>query len=140
MIGKTFSASVLCFSLMLVTLQPSAAELDESAFRDIYDAWSTADIDKLMGYFSDDIVYSDVPMGTRNEGTEAVRAFAMAFFKNYAGVKLLPASITVGTNSAAVEWVMSGGTGDEAWSIPGVCVFEMKDGKITRATDYWDKE
>ena len=53
---------------------------------------------------------------------------------------LLHAGQEVLSGRAAVEWVMSGGTGEEAWSVRGVCVLETREGKISRATDYWDKK
>ncbi|MCA9233561.1 MAG: hypothetical protein KDA57_23175, partial [Planctomycetales bacterium] len=56
------------------------------------------------------------------------------------GVKITPTSILVGDTSAAVEWTMSAGEGDEAWSVRGVAILNHAGGKITRATDYWDAE
>ncbi len=114
--------------------------ISEADLRAYYEAWSKGDVDKVMSYFSDDIVYADVATGANNSGREAVRAFAQKFVDENPGVALTASSVTVAAKSAAVEWVMSGGTGDEAWSVPGVCVFKIADGKITHATDYWNKE
>ncbi len=99
-----------------------AAEIDDAGVRAYYDAWSRGDVDAIMGYFSDDIVYADVATGAHERGTEAVRAFAQKFVDGNPGVTLEVASVTIGPKSAAVEWVMKGGSGDEAWSVPGVCV------------------
>ena len=104
-----------------------------------YEAWTQQDVDAIMGYFTEDIVYEDVATGKLNTGTEAVRGFVQGFADNYKGVSLVPASVVIGHGGGAVEWVMSGGTGDEAWSIRGACVLDTRDGKISRATDYWDK-
>jgi len=129
---------------LLLTFAPlgflSAAEMNEDAMKAYYAAWTSGDVDTIMGYFSDDIVYSDIPTGKHASGREAVRAFVQNFVDNYAGVKLTAATVTIGATSAAVEWVMSGGSGEEAWSVPGMCAFQLKDGFITSATDYWHKQ
>jgi steroid delta-isomerase-like uncharacterized protein len=135
-------AKILVVGLMLVSPMGivGATELDEDKMQAYYAAWSNGDVEAIMGYFGEDIVYADVPTKAKYSGSEAVRAFVQKFSEDYAGVKLTAASITIGTSSAAVEWVMSGGEGDQAWSVPGVCVFKLKNGLITSATDYWHKE
>jgi len=118
----------------------AANTINDESMQSYYVAWTKGDVDGVMSYFTDDIVYSDVATGARSSGTTEVRAFVQKFVDNYAGVKLAVASITIGESSAAVEWVMSGGTAEEAWSIPGVCVFKIVDGRFSSATDYWNKE
>ena len=117
----------------------SETEISKADIEAYYEAWTQQDVDAIMGYFTEDIVYEDVATGKLNTGTEAVRGFVQGFADNYKGVSLVPASVVIGHGGAAVEWVMSGGTGDEAWSVRGACVLDTRDGKISRATDYWDK-
>ena len=118
----------------------SDTEINKANIETYYEAWTQGDVDTIMGYFTDDIVYEDVATGALNTGAEAVRGFAQGFADKYKGVSLVPASVVIGHGGAAVEWVMSGGTGEEAWSVRGVCVLETRKGKISRATDYWDKK
>ena len=118
----------------------AANTINDESMQSYYAAWTKGDVDGVMSYFTDDIVYADVATGARSSGTTEVRAFVQKFVDNYAGVKLAVASITIGESSAAVEWVMGGGTAEEAWSIPGVCVFKIVDGRFSSATDYWNKE
>jgi steroid delta-isomerase-like uncharacterized protein len=117
-----------------------ANTVSEESMQSYYAAWTKGDVDAVMAYFTDDIVYADVATGASSSGMTDVRAFVQKFVDNYAGVKLTAASITIGKSSAAVEWVMSGGSGEEAWSVPGVCVFKVVDGRFSSATDYWNKE
>ena len=91
----------------------SAAEMTAEKMRSYYAAWSAGDVDTIMSFFSDDIVYADVPTKASHAGNAAVRAFVQKFANDYAGVKLSAASITIGESSAAVEWIMSGGEGAE---------------------------
>ena len=136
-------SKTLIFILFLTLCHASYGNSDgitDQTMRDYYAAWAVGDVDRIMSYFTADIVYSDKATGAHNEGADEVRAFVKKFFDDYAGVSIATASITVSPNNAAVEWVMSGGEGDDAWSIPGVCIFDIKDGKLSRATDYWNKE
>lgn len=118
----------------------TAADVNEDWMRAYYAAWTKGDVDAVMGHFSKEIVYADVATGDRAAGTQEVRAFVQKFVDTNPGVELTTASITIAKSSAAVEWVMSGGSGDEAWSVPGVCIFQLDNGRISRATDYWNKE
>ena len=118
----------------------SDTEINKANIESYYEAWTQGDVDTIMSYFTDDIVYEDVATGSLNTGAAAVRGFAQGFADNYKGVSLVPTSVVIGHGGAAVEWVMSGGTGEEAWKVRGVCVLETREGKISRATDYWDKK
>jgi hypothetical protein len=86
-----------------------ANTVSEESMQSYYAAWTKGDVDAVMAYFTDDIVYADVATGASSSGMMDVRAFVQKFVDNYAGVKLTAASITIGKSSAAVEWVMSGG-------------------------------
>ncbi len=127
-----FAAS-LAFSSMIMALE-------EAAVRDYFKGWDTGDIGKVMSYFTTDIVYEDVPKAEIAKGTDAVKSFVEKFFTDYAGTRLAVDSITVGKKGAAAEWTMSGGSGEEAWSIRGASVMEHKGGKISKVTDYWDNK
>ena len=107
--------------------------------RDYFSGWDTADIEKVMSYFSADIVYEDVPKAQLAAGTDAVKAFVQQFYTDFAGARLAVESVTIGKKGAAAEWIISGGSGDEAWSVRGASIMEHKGGKISKVTDYWDK-
>ena len=92
-----------------------------------------------MGYFSTDIVYEDVPKAEIAKGPAEVKAFVEKFFTDFAGARLAVSSVTVGETGAAAEWIISGGSGEDAWSVRGASVMEHAEGKISRVTDYWDK-
>ncbi|MDA0823674.1 MAG: nuclear transport factor 2 family protein [Proteobacteria bacterium] len=138
---RKFMIATACVVLLMGLVSPvSAGSVTEDSIRAYYAAWTSGDVDKIMAYFNDSIVYADMATGARSSGTTAVREFVQKFVDGYPGVQLVPASITIGPASAAVEWVMSGGSGSEAWSVPGVCVFNLDGEKFSTATDYWNKE
>ena len=128
---------ILLASLMGVS--SIATALEESAVRDYFAGWDTADITKVMSYFSADIVYEDVPKAEIAKGTSEVKVFIGKFFTDFAGARLAVESVTVGESGAAAEWTISGGSGEEAWSLRGASVMKHKNGKISKVTDYWDK-
>jgi steroid delta-isomerase-like uncharacterized protein len=124
----------------MLTAAAGAAELTEAHVKAYYAAWSSGKVDTVMTCFAPDIVYEDVATGDLAKGTDAVRAFAKKFLEGTPGVKVEPTSILIGPASAAVEWTMSAGTGEEAWQVRGAAILEHADGRITRATDYWNAE
>jgi steroid delta-isomerase-like uncharacterized protein len=123
-----------------LALPAGAADLGEQQIRAYYTAWSSGDLDGLMSYFAEDAVYEDVATGDLSTGKANVRIFAAKFLEDTPGVRVVPTSVLVGDGAAAVEWTMSAGAGDEAWSVRGVAIIKHAGGKITRATDYWNKE
>ena len=134
---KTTISSIILTVLIATPLTTIA--LEESAVRDYFTGWDTGDIVKVMSYFSADIVYEDVPKAEIAKGTAEVKAFVGKFFTDFAGARLAVNSVTVGQSGAAAEWTISGGSGEEAWSLRGASVMEHANGKISRVTDYWDK-
>ena len=137
----TFKNKLSLLALVAVLSAPvGAAEIDEARIKAYYAAWSGGNLDTLMGYFAPNAVYEDVATGDLSTGTDAIRAFAKKFLEATPGVKVEPTSILIGTESAAVEWTMSAGTGAEAWSVRGVAMLKHEGGQITRATDYWNAE
>ena len=134
------SAYLLLSVGMLVSPLSLAGGLSNEQINAYYEAWSSGNDDTVMSYFADSIVYEDVATEKVSSGPTEVRAFATKFLDSAPGVKITPTSILVGDTSAAVEWTMSAGEGDEAWSVRGVAILNHAGGKITRATDYWDAE
>lgn len=131
----TLLSVVLGLSL---TAAGQAAELTERDIRNYYQAWSDGDVDALMAYFAETIVYEDVATGDLARGRDEVRKFAATFLAETPGVKVTPTRVLVGKDGAAVEWTMGAGEGDDAWSVRGACMLEHANGRITRATDYWN--
>jgi ketosteroid isomerase-like protein len=139
---KIYLFLVLCLVIFSTTLSAAHhgyAKLSDQMVRDYFSGWDTADIEKVMSYFSTDIVYEDVPKAQLAKGTDAVKAFVQQFYTDFVGARLAVESVTIGKKGAAAEWIISGGSGDEAWSVRGASIMEHKGGKISKVTDYWDK-
>lgn len=138
MTGLRFTGIILALTFFSTTA--IASDLSEADVRAYYAAWSKADIDAIINYFHSDCVYEDVATGDLSRGHDELRDFAKKFLDGSPGVTVEPATITIGADRIAVEWLMSGGVGDDAWSVRGVAILEPRGEKIVRATDYWNAE
>ena len=115
-----------------------AGELKESDLNRYFEAWTANDVDKIMAFFADGIVYEDVTTGDLSKDRKEVQAFIQKFLTSTPGVKLVPSNMMITGNQAAIEWTMSAGSGDEAWQVRGVSMMAHDKGKIIRVTDYWN--
>src|ERR1043165_7331296 len=75
----------------------------ESFIKEYYDAWSGTDLDRIMSYYSDDVVLQ-IP-GTLMEGKEAVRdQFAVPFITAFPGNRHIVKSMIFGPGVVVVEF------------------------------------
>jgi ketosteroid isomerase-like protein len=89
-----------------------------------YQAWTSHDLDKAMGYIADDII-CDAPAG-RLEGSAAYRAFMGPFAQIVTGSEMLAA---FGDEETAL--IMYDTETVPVKSAPGAEYLTVKDGKIT---------
>ena len=143
LMAVTTGFAMLMFSPLATAGKPETATVD---FEKYLAAWSN-DIEKLMPYFTEDVVYEDVTLGVVNHGKDETRAFALNFFKTFPDTRFTLTSAVVSGNHAAIEWTLTGTqTGDmpgmpaagKKISIRGVSTMELRHGKISRDADYWD--
>jgi steroid delta-isomerase-like uncharacterized protein len=115
---------------------------------DVTAAWNSHDMEKVLPFYTDDIVYEDVASGVIKRGKEELKAFGNDFFAAFPDVNIEVKSAFSSGDWFCTEWVMSGthkgdlpkvpATG-KRFSIRGVSVGELKEGKIKRNSDYYDK-
>lgn len=105
--------------------------------REFCAAWERMDVDELMGYFTDDAVYHNVPM--------APFAGAAAIRDGLSGMKAFMSSIRfeIHRQVASGDLVMNERTdhivmGERTVALPVVGVFELSGGKIRAWRDYFD--
>ncbi len=100
-------------------------------------AWANGDADELMAYFTDDAVYHNVPMDPL-EGAEAIRAFLEGFFPTSGGIVFETHHQAANGNVVLNERTDYINTGDGQLALPVCGVFEVRDGRIARWSDYFD--
>jgi len=106
-------------------------------------AWNSHSPEKMLPVFTDDVFYEDVAFGEVSHGSAELRKFAASEFEGVPDleVKLLRANIQGGHGT--IEWVFSGtdkgvfNTGKK-FSVRGVSVIDVRDGKISRSVDFYD--
>jgi steroid delta-isomerase-like uncharacterized protein len=118
-----------------------------SLTEDFMAAWNRRDGDALAGLFADDGVYADAALGETMTGRDAIKEFLENAYAEFSSDLRFEPGFAVETASGyAVAWTMKG-THDQdgpqlpktgkAFSVEGVSLGEVRDGKITRNVDYW---
>lgn len=110
-------------------------------------AWSRHDLEGLARLFTEKCVYEDVAFGVVNRGQQGVRDWAIGFLASFPDLRVEPIRSIESDSSGTLEWEMGGThTGefdglaptDRTWSVRGVTVLEIENGRISRCSDYWN--
>lgn len=106
-------------------------------------AWNSHDPDKLAAIFTPDVMYEDVPFATVNHGSAELRKFAATEFDGSPDLHVELGSSSIQGTHGIIEWTFSGTdkamfkTGKK-FSVRGVSILTLKNGKISRNVDYYD--
>lgn len=113
------------------------ASENEQLVVEFCDAWSRRDVDELLGYFTDDAVYHNIPMEPV-QGHEQIRNVFGLFVPNSSEISWKVLNISSSGNTVFTERVDSFVMGDKRVDLPVAGVFEIRDGKIAAWRDYFD--
>jgi limonene-1,2-epoxide hydrolase len=109
----------------------------ETVVREFCAAWSRRNIDELLGYFTDDAVYHNMPLEPA-VGRQAIRDTIAGFTgmadKMWFDVLRIMADGPIVMTERVDHIVM----GDRDIALPVMGTFEVSDGKITAWRDYFD--
>lgn len=106
-------------------------------------AWNSHDPDKMLPLFTDDVLYEDVAFGSVNHGKAELRKFVADEFEGVPDLELKLLRADFQGNHGTIEWTFSGTdkavfkTGKK-FSVRGVSVIDLRDGKISRNLDFYD--
>jgi hypothetical protein len=106
--------------------------VDASFFRRYLDAWSSGDVDHLMTFLTDDIVFRDMTLGHGASGAQKMRRFAEYSFASFPDSRFELVSHVSDGRSFAMEWMMRPG------DIPGVSFGRLVGDRVSEQRDYWD--
>jgi limonene-1,2-epoxide hydrolase len=102
-------------------------------------AWSRRNLDELMGYFTDDAEYQNIPMGPAAKGKEAIKKVINNFLPMAKGLEFKVLHTAANGNVVFNERVdifdLGGGKKIE---LPVAGVFEVSGGKVAKWRDYFD--
>jgi limonene-1,2-epoxide hydrolase len=106
---------------------------------DFCDTWASRDIDALMGFFTENAIYHNIPIEPPAQGQAAIRATIEGFMA-------APESVTFAVHNQAENAdgvVLNERTdtfqiGDATIELRVMGTFELTDGKISAWRDYFD--
>ena len=145
---KQVSAVALALLILLtITALPAAKasgqkDDDEIAAKWIA-AWNSHSPEKMLPTFTDDVFYEDVAFGEVNHGHAEFSKFAASEFEAVPDAELQLVRASVHAGHGTIEWTFSGTdkgifkTGKK-FSVRGVSVIDVRDGKISRSLDFYD--
>jgi limonene-1,2-epoxide hydrolase len=115
------------------------ADEAEKIVHDFCKAFERKNIDAIMGYFTDDAVYHNMPMQPA-KGKAAIRATIDSFMPKSDKDKITFKILHTGSNGNIVfnERVDMFDVGAKHIELPVAGVFEVRDGKISMWRDYFD--
>ncbi len=95
-------------------------------------AWDALEPDRVLAWFTDDVVYEDVTLGHTAVGRAAMAKFVRASFANVPNARFDFVSGFDDGESYAMQWVM------QPMGVRGVSVGKLADGRISENHDYWN--
>jgi steroid delta-isomerase-like uncharacterized protein len=128
----------------IITLNAKAAGDGDTAVAEKWiAAWNSHDPDKMLPVFTDDVFYEDVAFGEVSHGRAEFRKFAVEEFEGVPDLELKLVRAAIHNGHGTIEWNFSGTdkgvykTGKK-FTVRGVSVIEVRDGKISRSLDFYD--
>jgi limonene-1,2-epoxide hydrolase len=114
-----------------------AAEDAERVVREMCDTFAKHDAQALRPFFTDDVVYHNIPMDPA-VGIDATIAFIEGFFAMCETMVIETVHLAVRDNVVLTERVDTFTMGQIVAPLPVMGTFEIRDGKISAWRDYFD--
>lgn len=141
------SAALLAMLVLPVIITPpsvkAAGDGDTAVAEKWIAAWNSHDPDKMLPVFTDDVFYEDVAFGEVSHGHAEFRKFAVEEFEGVPDLELKLVRAAIHNGHGTIEWNFSGTdkgvykTGKK-FTVRGVSVIDVRDGKISRSLDFYD--
>jgi len=113
------------------------AEDAERVVRDFCATFAQHDAEALRPFFTDDVVYHNMPMDPA-VGIDAAVAFIDGFFGMCDGMVIETLNLAVRGNLVLTERVDTFTVGQTEAALPVMGTFELRDGRISAWRDYFD--
>jgi len=99
-------------------------------------AWSSADVEKIASFFTDDCMFEDVCVGEVYYSKEELKDRAIAIFASIPDLKLEIKSLFANGDWVGCEWIETGTQNGKRFSVRGASIVELREGKIRRESIY----
>lgn len=113
------------------------SESNEQLIRDFVAAWSRLDADELVGFFTDDGAYHNMPMMPVS-GKANLRTFIATFLEDWSRTDWEILNMASNGSIVFAERVDRSVLGERGVDLPCCGVFEIEEGKIKVWRDYFD--
>jgi steroid delta-isomerase-like uncharacterized protein len=120
----------------------------ENMLKDENAAWNTHDVDKIATFYTDDCIKEDIAIAKTTQGKKEMKAVISGAFNSIPDMNIKLVTIINIGNMAATEWIMSGSYSNvypgwssatgKKFSVRGATIMELRNGKISRISDYWN--
>jgi steroid delta-isomerase-like uncharacterized protein len=139
----TAAAILLLPIISIAALSDMKAKSDNVIAERWIAAWNSHSPDKMLPLFADDILYEDVAFGEVSHGRAEVSKFAASEFVAVPDLELKLLRSELHGGHGTIEWSFSGTDKDiyktgKKFSVRGVSVIDVRDGKIVRNLDFYD--
>ena len=115
----------------------AATDDAERVVRDLCDAFEKHDAEALRQFFTDDVVYHNIPMDAA-VGIEDTIAFITGFLAMFDSMVIETRHLAVRENIVLTERIDTFTMGSKVAALPVMGTFEIRDGKISAWRDYFD--
>ena len=107
------------------------------------DGWNSSDPEKLVATFTPEGVYEDVAFGITKKGSAELRDLHKFFHGAVSGLFVKLVDYHIADGHGTIEWIFGGTDVDvfktgKPFSVRGVSVIEVDNGRISRNLDYYD--
>jgi limonene-1,2-epoxide hydrolase len=113
------------------------AEESEQVVRAFCEVLSKNDIEALRPFFTDDVIYHNIPMDPA-VGIDDAIAFLEGFFGMFESLVVENLHVAATGNVVLTERIDTMKLGDAVAPLPVMGAFEVRDGKIAAWRDYFD--
>jgi limonene-1,2-epoxide hydrolase len=114
-----------------------AEEQAEHVVREMCATFARHDAESLRQFFTDDVVYHNIPMDPA-VGIDETIGFIEGFFAMCQSMVIETVNLAVNGNVVLTERVDTFTVGETVASLPVMGTFEITDGKISAWRDYFD--
>lgn len=102
-------------------------------------ALSAADVERVLEHVDDDFHNEHTSsLGSSSRGRDEYRSRLPGFLDQFAGLHYEVVDTIVEGDRASVRYRLTANFDGHPLDIPGVMLFEVRDGRIARRTDVWD--
>lgn len=112
---------------------------NEDVIRRFCEAFPRRDVEELLGFFTDDAVYHNIPLAPA-VGTEAIREALEMFVPASPAIEFELVNIASSGPIVFTERIDRMTLAGNPVELPVAGVFELADGKITAWRDYFDMQ